>query len=222
MKRILLSMTGVLALAVLEPAAAADIPHRPPVYTKAPPAPLLFDWSGFYVGVNGGWAWSRSNYDFAGGSTSIKGGGGLVGGTLGYNRQVGQAVFGLEGDLDWADVHGSAVCAVGTCETTNKWLSTVRGRIGYAVDRFLPYVTGGVAFGKLEANVPGVGSASNTRTGWTAGAGLEYAVTHNWSVKTEYLYVDLGKFSCGAAVCGAPANVDYRAHIVRAGLNYKF
>jgi len=68
----------------------------------------------------------------------------------------------------------------------------------------------------------GVGSASDTRIGWTAGAGIEYALTNNWSVKTEYLYVDLGKFSCGAAVCGVPTDVDYRAHIARAGVNYKF
>ena len=83
-------------------------------------------------------------------------------------------------------------------------------------------MTGGVAFGKVEANVPGVGSASDTRTGWTAGAGLEYVLTHNWSVKREYRYVDLAKFSCGAGVCGVPTDVDYRADVARAGVNYKF
>jgi outer membrane immunogenic protein len=228
MKRVVFSITGMLALAAaMQPAAAADIPRQPPVYTKAPAyAPVLFDWSGFYVGVNGGWGWSRSSYDFAGTSSgTFHGDGGLVGGTIGYNYQAGQTVWGIEGDLDWANINGSAACPVGvaTCETKNKWLSTIRGRLGYAADRFMPYLTGGVAFGNVQANVPGVGSASSTRTGWTVGAGVEYALSPNWSLKTEYLYVDLGKFDCGVA-CGGPTptNVDYKAHIVRTGVNYRF
>jgi outer membrane immunogenic protein len=224
MKRVVLTMAGLLAVAaVMQPAAAADIPQRPRVYAKAPPVSLLFDWSGFYVGVNGGWAWSRSEYDFGGaGSTSFNGDGWLAGGTLGANYQVGRTVFGIEGDLAWADIHGSAGCAAGTCETTNKWLGTVRGRLGYAIDRFMPYITGGAAFGKVEADVPGTGSASDTRFGWTVGAGAEYALSQNWSVKGEYLYVDLGSFNCGGACGVTPNDVSFKSHVLRAGVNYRF
>lgn len=218
-------MTGLLALAAaIAPATAADIPQRPRIHTKAPVvAPLLFDWSGFYLGVNAGWAWSRSEFDFGGaGNTGFNGDGWLAGGTLGYNYQAGQAVLGLEADLAWADIKGSAACAAGTCETTNKWLGTVRGRLGYAADRFMPYITGGLAYGKVEASVPGTGSASETRYGWTVGAGAEYALTRNWSAKAEYLYVDLGKFSCGSACGVTPNDVGYKAHVVRGGINYRF
>jgi outer membrane immunogenic protein len=228
MKRVLLSMTSALALAVtVQSALAADRPLPPP-RTQAPlyaPA-RVYDWSGFYVGINGGGGWGNSNYDFVGaglGSTDIGVSGALVGGTIGANYQAGAAVFGIEGDLDWSNIRGSAACPVGTCETRNHWLSTVRGRLGYAADRFMPYVTGGVAFGGVRANVPGVGAASDTRTGWTVGGGIEYAMLNNWSAKLEYLYVDLCRFDCGGA-CGVapPTNVDLRTHVARVGLNYKF
>ena len=92
------------------------------------------------------------------------------------------------------------------------------GRKGYAIDRFMPYVTGGAAFGDVKTNIPGLGSESTTRAGWTVGAGAEYAFAPNWTVKAEYLFVDLGKFTCN--LCGA--NVKFNENIVRAGLNYKF
>ena len=140
---------------------------------------------------------------------------------------MGSWVFGLEGDWDWADIKDSAPCGAFSCETKNSWLATARGRIGYAFDRWLPYFTGGAAFGKVEANStnPAAAGASDTRTGWTVGAGLEYAFLTNWSAKLEYLYVDLGSFDCNAAcsgVAGVASSVDYRANVVRAGLNYKF
>ncbi len=88
-------------------------------------------------------------------------------------------------------------CSAG-CKTSDDWLGTVRGRLGYAADRFMPFVTGGVAFGDVKASTPGFGSATNTQAGWTIGAGLEFAVAQNWTVKADVdLYVDLGKFNCG-------------------------
>ena len=149
----------------------------------------------------------------------------MVGGTAGYNYQFGQTVVGIEGDIDWSNIRGNtnAACALG-CETRNTWLSTVRGRVGFAWDRFLPYVTAGVAFGDVEARTPGFAGASDTRVGWTAGGGVEYAITNNLSGKVEYLYVDLGDFNCGVA-CGAGLatdNVSFDSHIVRGGLNFKF
>ena len=205
-------------------ALAADMPvRRPPqeAIVKAPPPPI-FDWSGFYVGLHGGYGWGRSQFDAPiDGTGTFDADGWLLGGLVGVNYQVGQTVFGLEADINWTDMNGSAACGAFACETDVPWLGTVRGRLGYAVDRFLPYVTGGVAFGKVEANVPGIGSDSDTRVGWTAGVGAEYAFTDRMSWKTEYLYVDLGSFDCAA--CGVPTpDVDFKSHIVRTGLNLRF
>src|SRR5262249_55082160 len=146
--------------------------------------------------------------------------GALLGGTIGYNYQWGQTVFGVESDFDWNNAKGSSACTLGAagCQTKSDWLGTTRLRAGYGVDRFLPYVTAGAAYGNIKASVPTVGSDDATKLGWTVGAGAEYAFTPNWSVKAEYLYVDLGKFNCAA--CGS--NVKFNENIVRTGLNYKF
>ena len=224
MKKLLLASIGVIALGVAS-ASAADIQRRQ-MPTKAPvyvtPA---YNWTGFYVGINGGWGWGHSDWSNLGGTADAKLSGGLVGGTLGYNYQIGQLVLGLEGDIDWSNIKGdatTAICAGGTCETRNSWLSTARGRVGYAVDRFMPYVTGGAAFGDIKATPVGFGSERETKTGWTVGGGLEAAINGPWTAKVEYLYVDLGKGSCGTAVCGIPTDVDFKANIVRAGINYRF
>ena len=221
MKRAFQSMAAIVVFAAAaQTAFAADLPRRPPpdYPTKAPPL-RAFDWTGFYVGVNGGYGWGTSRYDFgAAGINRFNVNGGLVGGTIGYNYQFGQTVLGIEGDIDWADINGSAACVAGLCQTKVDWLSTVRGRLGYAIDRFMPFVTAGAAFGDVKANIPGLGSQSNTQAGWTVGGGAEYAFAPNWTVKAEYLYVDLGKFNCNT--CGA--NVKFNENIVRAGLNYKF
>jgi outer membrane immunogenic protein len=149
----------------------------------------------------------------------------MVGGTAGYNWQLGNAVLGLEGDIDWANLKGtntSTLCPLG-CSTSDTWLSTVRGRAGYAFGGVLPYVTGGLAVGDIRAATPGFVGATNTSAGWTAGAGVEFALPGNWSAKAEYLYVDLGKFNCGTACNGLPTdNVSMHDNVVRAGVNYRF
>lgn len=134
--------------------------------------------------------------------------GALVGGTLGYNMQFGSVVFGIETDLDWSNLKGSTTtnCPLG-CETKNSWLGTARGRIGYAFDRFLPYFTGGAAFGNIQAMATGLTAATETRVGWALGGGIEYAFLSNWSAKVEYIYVDLGTMACPAANCGLPVDV---------------
>jgi outer membrane immunogenic protein len=224
MKRVLL--TGVAIAALIGTATAADLPRRAEMPAKAPAyiAAPLYNWTGFYLGINGGGGWGRSSWDAATTSTgNFDLSGGLIGGTAGYNWQMGQVVFGLEGDIDWSNIRGTTTvtCPTG-CETRNTWLATARGRLGYAADRFMPYITGGAAFGDIRANVAG-GGASTTKTGWTAGGGVEFAIAGNWTAKAEYLYVDLGRFDCGAA-CGAvpPENVSFKANIVRAGVNYRF
>ncbi|MGE3147832.1 MAG: outer membrane protein [Pseudorhodoplanes sp.] len=226
MQRIFAASAAFLAaLVIAGQAAAADLGRRAmPVKAPEYMAPIYL-WTGSYIGINGGGGWGNSKWDSAAAPTgNFDVSGGLIGGTIGYNWQNGPFVFGLEGDIDWSDIRGTTTtnCAAG-CETRNTWLGTGRGRIGYAFDRFLPYVTGGVAFGGVEANRPGFGGASETQAGWALGGGIEFALAGNWSAKAEYLYVDLGSFDCGTR-CGAtaPDNVDFSANIFRAGLNYRF
>jgi outer membrane immunogenic protein len=211
------------ALMSAQCAAAADLSVAP-LYKAPPPAMApAYNWSGFYLGVNGGGGWGHSNWDTS--ATRINTSGGMVGGTAGYNWQIGSAVLGVEGDIDWANLKGtntSTLCPLG-CSTSDTWLSTVRGRAGYAFGGVLPYVTGGLAVGDIRAATPGFAGASNTSAGWTAGGGIEFALPGNWSAKAEYLYVDLGKFNCGTACNGLPTdNVSMHDNVVRAGVNYRF
>jgi outer membrane immunogenic protein len=223
--KLLTAGAAALALCITSLAAqAADMPTRAPYYKGAPRSVVAYyNWTGFYAGINGGYGFGTSDWDSPAVSNSPSGG--MFGLTVGYNWQAGSFVYGLEGDYDWSMMKGSVACGVATCETENTWLATMRGRVGYAFDRWLPYVTGGGAYGNIKATNlnPGFSSASASNFGWTAGAGLEYAFLGNWTAKVEYLYVDLGKFDCGTA-CGAvvPDNVGFSANVVRAGLNYKF
>jgi outer membrane immunogenic protein len=211
------------ANALADAAAAADLGARYPqqAYVKAPLYNPPFTWTGFYLGLNGGGGWGGSTWDRTG---SFDLSGGVIGGTVGFNWQTGPAVFGVEGDLDWSGVSGTTVtgCAAG-CTTRNDWLGTLRGRAGYAFDRFLPYITGGLAFGDIQASTPGFAGASQTNLGWTIGAGLEAAIVGNWSAKAEYLHVDLGSFNCGLS-CGLTNtdNVSFHEELLRGGVNYRF
>lgn len=217
---------GCLALGALlaAPCAQAADLSLAPLY-KAPPAQYspAYNWSGFYLGLNGGGGWGDSHWQGVGRADLS---GGQAGGTAGYNWQLGSAVLGLEGDIDWSGLQGSttsALCPGGTCSTSNTWLSTVRGRLGYSFDRVMPYVTGGLAAGDIRAATPGFPGASSTNAGWTVGGGVEFALPGNWSAKAEYLHVDLGNFNCGTDCGGTPnQNVSMRDNIFRAGVNYHF
>jgi outer membrane immunogenic protein len=217
MKRLVLAGLGALAvMTMIGSANAADMPRRSAMPAKAPMYEAPYNWTGFYLGINGGYGWGTS--DFAAPfSVSSDPRGGLVGGTIGYNWQMGHTVFGLEGDIDWSNLRGSTPCAATTCETRNDWLGTARGRIGYAFDRFMPFVSGGAAFGDIKNNIAGIGSASETKVGWTLGGGVEAAIAGPWTAKVEYLYVDLGQ---GASVLGSDASL--KTNIVRGGINYRF
>jgi outer membrane immunogenic protein len=231
MKRlILLAIAGMMAAAGASASFAADLPrpaYKAPVYV----APG-FTWNGFYVGINGGYGWGHSDWNNgAAGSISMNVKGAMVGGTLGYNFQTGNFVFGIEGDLDASWINGSsgaglagAPCGAPGCETKNTWLGTGRGRIGYAFDRFLPYITGGAAFGNIKATAANGGSVDKTHLGWAAGAGVEWAFASAWSAKIEYLYADLGHVTCDATTCGGGADteVSLKTNMVRLGVNYRF
>lgn len=223
MKRFLLTVgAGLMAAATVSPSFAADLPR--PAY-KAPIYVAPFSWSGFYGGINGGYGWGKSSWTNAISTTAdftIKGP--LVGGTIGYNLQTGSFVWGIEGDLDISWIKGSTtvVCGAAGCETRNRWLATGRGRIGYAWDRFLPYITGGVAGGDIKMTNAAGASETKSKVGWTVGAGLEYAFMGPWSAKIEYLYVDLGKATCGAGTCGLDTDVKFTSHVAKIGVNYRF
>ncbi len=229
MNRLLLSAAFAFATAV-SAASAADLP----IYTKAPPivAPV-YDWSGGYIGIEGGGGAGHSNQTdtlmtVADGHFSVSGG--LLGGTLGYNWQTGPWVYGLEGDYSWSDIKGqSSICGFGSphpCGTKLDSLGTFRGRIGHtvgAMGNWLLYGTGGLAVGDVhgwDALFPSSGSA--VWTGWTAGAGVETSFAPHWTAKLEYLYVDLGKHHLFDVVPGVPETVSFKANIVRVGVNYAF
>lgn len=222
------AMAAFAALLAAQPSNAADLAR--PVYHKAPAyqtfVPAAFSWQGFYVGFNGGYGVANTtlaNSTFT--SETFHPNGALVGSTFGYNFQTGGAVYGIEGDVDYSWMRAAAGpgAPCSGCEVRNHYLATVRGRLGYAMDRWLPYVTGGAAFGDIQTSTPGGGSQSTNKVGWTAGGGVEYALpATNWSAKLEYLYADLGTATCDAAHCGVSTDTTFRANVVRVGINYHY
>jgi outer membrane immunogenic protein len=232
------------------PALAADLPRKSvaPVVQALP----IFTWTGFYVGLSGGYAFENGKSTIDGtpgllatglvpGATKTLGDGFLIGGTLGYNHQVGNFVFGLEADLSYVDLGKTQTTTLGGLTTTLSqdmtYFGTVRGRLGVAFDRLLVYATGGLAYADQDAvtNLSGLGGVwsggkSDTRFGYTLGAGMEYALDRNWSAKIEYLYYDLGKANYtspqvgGALIPGvfATTRAELKGNIVRAGVNYRF
>jgi outer membrane immunogenic protein len=229
MKRIVIA--GALALIAGGQALAADLPMArgpgPAVYAPIVP-PVAFSWTGFYIGINGGGAFGNSNFldPVLGNSGSFNASGGMVGGTIGANYQIGRWVLGIEGDGDWQNLDGTTFggsCGGVGCETKSDWLATVRGRVGYTFDRVLVYGTGGAAFANVQANAGVLPFSSATETGWTAGGGVEYAFLPNWSAKLEYMYVGLPNASCGLANCGSSTtNVSVNENVIRGGVNFRF
>jgi len=222
MKKLLSTFFAVGALLAAQCALAADLSVAPLYKAPPPAASPIYNWTGFYAGVNGGAGWGRSWWQSQ--ATSIDLSGAQVGGTAGYNWQFGNAVLGLEGDIDWSNLKGTSGAALCPgCSTSDSWLSTVRGRAGYAFGGVMPYLTGGLALGDIRASAPGFAGASTTNAGWTVGGGIEIALPGNWTAKAEYLHVDLGKFNCGLNCSTSPTNnISMHDDVVRAGINYHF
>lgn len=235
MNRVLLASTA-LGAGLISGAHASDLPTH-----KAPAAPTLaspvYNWTGFYVGANLGVDWSRSSsgitYDFfdelSPGPSSVNNPAGVIGGVqAGYNWQFSSLVLGVEADADLSSARRNA--AFDEYLTHNSSLSalgTIRARAGWAFDRWLPYVTGGVAFADLKNSLNDDGlvfSRNSSATGWVVGGGLEYALTDHWTVKAEYLYA---QFPNSSGVVGSSPYL-YRFkdtdsdQIARVGVNYKF
>ena len=215
-------------------AQAADLPVAPRP-APAPPiayAPPVYNWSGIYIGGNIGGGFADSSWpDFFGGSNDSFNKSGFIGGAqIGANAQFNWFVVGIEGDFDWTGLQGSGSDSFGnSINTKTEWTSTVTGRIGAAFDRLLVYGKGGVAFAEDQSTLNDVfgGSASTTftRTGWTAGAGLEYALSQNWTAKIEYDYLGFGSQNLNLPTPAFPtytSNATLNVQEVKAGINYKF
>lgn len=211
------------------------------------PARAAFDWTGFYAGVHGGYGWSRFDDEFAaavGYGEGFKPKGWLGGAQVGGNYQFpSRVVLGLEADAAYVDAQSDhdETTDIDPTTTLQTYLATkidgygsLRARAGYAVDRFLPYVTGGVAWGResisydYNITTEGLpfsdtrGSDHHWKAGWVVGAGVEYAIGDHLTAKAEYLYTDLGSQHFDLGI-GDPEFVqDIILQSARAGLNYKF
>jgi len=224
------------------PTIAADLAARP--YTKAPALAAVYDWTGFYIGVNAGvglgrdrfqhdWLGEEGIYSFY---TSPQGGFG--GGQIGYNWQTGSMlgpiVLGVEADIQGAGLSDDRTnFVIGTSKTTYgqklDWFGTARGRIGIANGPVLSYVTAGYAVGNVKTNATQAAapfaaafSTERTQSGWVVGSGVEAALGGNWTGKIEYLYLNLGnKTDISTLLVPTPINTEIRENIFRVGLNYR-
>ncbi len=229
MKRVVIFAAAAMGVALSQSAFAADLGVRAaPVYT--PPVAIAPTWTGMYIGFNGGWGWSNTNNNtlalsptgtgVAGIFTPVTFGGNngnangpVFGGQLGYNYQAGSWVFGVEGDVDGANIRNNQGGALvvppfgtvgsGFINAKQEWLASIRGRLGYTWGPGMIYVTGGGAWTGVQANggatlastIPGgtavetgTFSTSKTLSGWVVGAGYEWMIAPNWALRGEYLY----------------------------------
>ncbi|HEY2533104.1 MAG TPA: outer membrane protein [Xanthobacteraceae bacterium] len=213
-------------------AEAADLTPSPRPAPAAPIAyaPPFYNWSGFYVGgeIGGGFSNSSWSDPFTPGSRDrINKSGFLGGGEIGANAQFNRLVVGVEGDWTWTGLKGSGKDSVGDTINSNvDWTSTVTGRLGAAFDRVLVYGKGGAAFANdkdsLNSPVFGTQSATMTRTGWTAGGGVEYGIDRNWSAKVEYDYLGFGSQALNLPAPTTTLNDKLNVQEVKAGVNYRF
>lgn len=252
-------LAAAISLGTWQAASAADLP------LKAPIMPAPFSWTGCYIGANAGAAWSHTDFTSTmdtgthlglpanlatvgnAGTGSAKETGFIGGGQVGCNWQTGAIVFGVEGDFNAftpeTTLSGSGVLTTGdTFAIDNsvkaRWLATVRPRIGYAFDRSLIYVTGGLAVANLRYTQTysdtlfsgfGTSETTSTKAGWTVGGGWEYAFDNHWSAKLEYLYASFPSIDTVTNVSSTTGgtntlhgSAEVHSHIVRVGLNYRF
>jgi len=213
-------LIGALLAGVATSAVAADLPTYNAAPAPAVYVPPPFSWTGVYFGVNGGYGWASTNSNSFGNPS-----GGFVGGAVGANYQMGQFVFGAEGDWDWANLANTQTNLLVSNHMDINQILTARARAGVAFDRALIFVTGGYAGVETNASFAvfnGFGGSQNSWvSGGAIGAGVEYAFTNNITAKVEYLYLPLSSTTTfGSTVWSERAPVD--VNLLRAGLNYKF
>ena len=234
MNRLTLLAAAAIAVGAAAPALAADLPARPAPYTKAPAiVQAAYDWSGFYIGINGGWGTSDINWnaDGLGDEGSHHASGGTVGGQFGYRWQMSSWVFGLEAQGNWADFKGnnvSAIFAPNVNQTKIDAFGLFTGQIGYAWDRALFYVKGGAAVTDNRYQIfatPGGGllnSVSESRWGAALGAGIEYAFAPGWSLGFEYDHLFMGNNDIVQGPGFVNDHIKQDVDLFTARVNYKF
>ncbi len=244
MKKILLGASALVAIGIAAPASAADLAARP--YRAAPPmVAAIYDWSGFYIGANGGWGSSRKCWDltndgfgpipaFAEGCHDATGG--VVGGQIGYRWQAGTWVFGLEGQGNWADLRGSNVSLFDPTVVNRSRIDSfglLTGQVGWAWNNVLLYVKGGAAVtgDRFDVrtslgNVLVATGQDQTRWGGTAGVGLEFGFAPGWSVGVEYDHLFMQdkdvRFIDTTGVFFGTDRVRQDVDLVTVRLNYSF
>jgi outer membrane immunogenic protein len=239
MRTIFLAATVILPLLAGGPAQAADVAAKAPIYRPQPPVP--YSWTGIYFGGHLGAGWNTNewrgldfqNLAFRFGSGTASGF--LGGAQIGVNYQVDAMVFGVEADFSWADLSGETCTTLGgliQCNSNADRFGTVAGRFGIAVDRALIYSKGGAAWVHDTHDLTVFGGAlaqstlSSSRWDWTAGAGVEYALTRNWLAKLEYDFMDFGTsrevFDFGSSSSTLTTDIKQRIQAVKFGWNYKF
>jgi outer membrane immunogenic protein len=225
----------VASVACVQSASAADLggPPRRAVYEGPSTYGPAFTWTGLYIGGHVGYGWSDADWQFEatpGISTSHSGDGGLAGGQIGYNIQMGHLVFGIEADMSGSLVEGGTACpAAGfNCEHSINWLASVRARAGMAINnnRTLLYATAGGAWADVDysaANAVSSSTFSNTHSGWVAGGGIEHMLSQKFTARIEYLYYGFDSVTApGGTLGGNSTSLDLAAQTVRFGLNFKF
>jgi outer membrane immunogenic protein len=226
-KKLVLAVSA-LALSAVS-ASAADLAARP--YTKAPVAPLVYDWSGFYLGVNGGGGWMHNCFSDAVSGISdgcATASGGIAGGQLGWRTQASWLVWGFDFQGGWADLKSSAsgLGNPGTIFTSKtNGLASIAATAGYAVNNVLLYARGGGGWSSntVSATVPVGSSLYEGRWGALLGAGVEYGITPNWTIGVEYNHYFLGAITDAVGPGPAGERVSQNGlDTITAKLNYKF
>lgn len=227
LRTLLLSMTASALLAGT--AHAADVMSESPYVPEAVPYDGVYDWSGVYLGVQGGYGFGSATIDDNGQTgldADVDADGWFAGGIVGYQHQWNSVVFGIEGEFNWSDLNDSSEIQPGNFVGTDvDWFASINGKLGYAMDRILIYGTAGVAFADIGTNqdlAPFAFSQSENYTGWTVGAGIDYAATENIIVGLQYRYYDFGSADFTPPAPFTARDQDLDVHTISAHLTYKF
>ncbi|QCK88309.1 porin family protein [Phreatobacter aquaticus] len=227
MKKLLLASTAIVAFGASAQAADLGSPRMPIAAAVVAP---VFNWTGLYLGAQVGGAWANTGYNLDIPATPNSGTGfktsAFFGGVhIGYRWQVNQFVFGVVSDLELTSARGNDGGFGGTIDQINRrWQGSTRLVAGFAVDRALIYATGGLAYGDFRYSRPNFDAQTitNTKIGYTVGAGVAYAISPNWSVSLEYRYSGYGSQGYAFAAGSQRTLTPYNEHSVRLGVSYMF
>jgi outer membrane immunogenic protein len=208
----------ILANATLVSAADLGGPPAPPYASYTPE----FNWAGLYMGIHGGGGWGNA---VSSTPADLSVAGPYLGARVGYDMEYAQIVFGVLADINWSGIDGMCLAvacapAPATVHEIN-WFGTLRGKLGYSMGTWLPYITAGGAWAGASRTSGGTQTANNTHSGWAAGVGLAWAFSQNWIAHAEYKYLDFGSRTY-VFVPGVDPVVDLNVHTIEVGVSYKY